>query len=74
MRELKTGNDQNVPIALAGVAQWTECWPLNQRVTGLIPSQGIGLGCGPGPWLEACQTQPHIDISLPLFLPHFPSI
>ena len=26
--------------ALAGVAQWTECWPVNQRVTSLIFSQG----------------------------------
>ena len=35
--------------ALAGVAQWTERWPVNQRVTGSMPSQGTGLGCGPGP-------------------------
>ena len=34
--------------ALAGVAQWIELWPVNQRVTGLIPSQGTSLGCGPG--------------------------
>ena len=33
---------------LAGVAQWIECWPENQRVTSLIPSQGTCLGCGPG--------------------------
>ena len=25
--------------ALAGVAQWIECWPTIQRVTGSIPSQ-----------------------------------
>ena len=35
--------------ALAGVAQWMECWPVNQRVSGSIPSQGTCLGCGPGP-------------------------
>ena len=29
---------------LAGVAQWTECWPTNQRVAGSIPSQGTCLG------------------------------
>ena len=34
--------------ALAGVAQWTECQPVNQRVAGSIPSQGTCLGCGPG--------------------------
>ena len=35
--------------ALAGVAQWIECWPVNQRVAGSIPSQGTFLGCGLGP-------------------------
>ena len=35
--------------ALAGVAQWIERWTANQRVAGLIPSQGTCLGCGPGP-------------------------
>ena len=35
--------------ALAGVAQWIECWPENKRVTSSIPSQGTYLGCGPGP-------------------------
>ena len=35
--------------ALAGVAQWSECRPVNQRVAGSIPSQGTCLGCGPGP-------------------------
>ena len=35
--------------ALAGVAQWVECWRANQRVTGSIPSQGTRLGGGPGP-------------------------
>ena len=26
--------------SLAGVTQWTECRPVNQRVAGLIPSLG----------------------------------
>ena len=57
--------------ALAGVAQWVECQPVNQKATGLIPSQGTCLGCGPGPQYEACERQPHIDVSFPLspFLP-----
>ena len=38
---------------LAGMAQWIECWPANQRVAGLIPTQGKCLGCGPGSQLEA---------------------
>ena len=36
-------------IALAGVAQWIERGPANQRVAGWIPSQGTCLGCRPGP-------------------------
>ena len=61
-------------IALAGVAQGTECWPANLKVAGLIPGQGPCLGCGPGPQLGACERQPHIDVSLPFFLPPFPSL
>ena len=34
---------------LAGVAQWIECWPVNQSVAGSIPSQGTYVGCRPGP-------------------------
>ena len=55
--------------ALAGVAQWIECWPANQSATGSSPSQGTGLGCGPGPQFAACERQPHIDVSLPLSFP-----
>ena len=68
-----------VNSALAGVAQWIEHWPPNQKVTSLIPSQGTCLGCRPGPWLGACERQminvslTH-DVSLSLFLPHFLSL
>ena len=44
---LRLDKNKDYP-ALAGVAQWTECWPVNQEVTGLIPSQGKCLGCRPG--------------------------
>ena len=27
-------------MALAGVAQWIECWPVNPRVASSIPSLG----------------------------------
>ena len=37
--------------ALAGVAQWIEHRPANQRVAGLIPSQGTCLDFVPGPQL-----------------------
>ena len=54
-------------FALAGVAQWIECWPGSQRVTSLISSQGTCLGCGSGPQQGAHERQPHIDVffSLP---------
>ena len=39
-------------LTLAGVAQWIECRPENQRATGSILSQGICLGCRPDPQLE----------------------
>ena len=40
---------KNIASALAGVAQWIECQPVNQRVIGWIPSQGTFLTCEPGP-------------------------
>ena len=59
---------------MGGVAQWIERWPENQRVAGLIPSQGTCLGCGPGPQQGVQKRQPHIDVSPSLFLPPFPSL
>ena len=46
-----TGDEaiKKLSTALTGVAQWIECWPVNQRVAVSIPSQGTCLGCGPGP-------------------------
>ena len=61
-------------LALAGVGQWIERRPANQSVARWIPSQGTCLGCGSGPQLRVCERQPHIDVSLPLFLPPFPSV
>ena len=49
------------------VAQLVECSPRNQKVAGSIPCQGTCLGCGPGPWLGACERQP-INVSLSMFL------
>ena len=39
-----------------------------------IPSQGTCLGCRPGPQEGPSERQPHINVSLPLFLPPFPSL
>ena len=44
-----TDNLKTYILALAGVSQWIEHGPMNQRVTGSAPSQGTGLGCRPGP-------------------------
>ena len=44
-------------MALAGVAHWIEPQPVNQTVTGLIPSQGTCLGCRPGHELGVCERQ-----------------
>ena len=60
--------------SLAAVAQWIECQPVNQKITGLIASQGTCLACGLGPQLGACERQPHTDISLPLSFPSPPSL
>ena len=58
--------------ALAGVAQWNVHWPANQRVVGLILSQGTCLGCGPGPQLGVCETQPtEVSLTLRCFSPSF---
>ena len=63
----------NQIFALIGVAQWIEHGPVNQRVTGLVPGQDTCLGCGLGSrgWVQ--ERQPHINVSLPLFLLPFPS-
>ena len=42
---------------LAGVAQWIERKPTNQKIAGSIPGQGLCLGCRPGPQLLACKRQ-----------------
>ena len=60
--------------ALAGMAQWIECQAENKKVTDSIPSQGTCLGRGADPQWGAHERQPHIDVSLPLFLSSFPSL
>ena len=60
--------------ALAGVAQWIERQTVKQRVAGSIPSQGTFLGCGPGLQSGACERQPHINVSLTLFLHPYSSL
>ena len=40
---------QEIKRALASVVQLVRCHPINQKVTGLIPGQSTGLGCGVQP-------------------------
>ena len=44
-----TDTPRSERTALAGVAQWIQRGPMNQRVAGSIPSQGRCLGHEPGP-------------------------
>ena len=63
-------NDQLgiILIALAGEAQWVGCHPANQKVAGSI--QGTCRGCRPGPWWEACKSQPiHVSLEHGCFSP-----
>ena len=48
--------------ALAGVPEWIECQPVNQRVTSSIPSQDTCLGCSPGSHWGVRKRQPHIYV------------
>ena len=55
---LMTVGSKDVRVrALAGVAQWIEHQPVNQSVTGSIPSQGTWLGCGLVPQLGAWERE-----------------
>ena len=63
----------NTIIALTCVAQLVGCHSAKWNVDCSIPSGGSCLGCRSGPQLGAWERQPHTDISLPLFLPPFPS-
>ena len=47
---------------------------MSPRVASSISSQGTGLGWGPGPQWGPHERQPHVDVSLPLFLPPFSSL
>ena len=53
--------------------------PVDREVAGSVPSQDTCLGCGPGPQLGAWERQLFAvslthHVSLPLFLPPFPSL
>ena len=58
---------------MAGVAQWIEHKPANQKAVGSTSSQGTCLGCRLDPQLRVCERQliclsPTLSLSLPLSL------
>ena len=55
--------------AVAGVAQWIECQPGNQKVASLNPSQGTYPGCQPGPQVGDVQEATDQCISRTLMFP-----
>ena len=63
-------------LALADVAQWTECQPVNPKVRFPVRAHAWVAGQVPS-WGRVRGSQSlyllHIDVSLPLFLPPFPS-
>ena len=69
-----------IKVALAGIAQWIECRPVNRKVTGSIPGQGMCLGFALGPQLggNARGNQSmcllNTNISLLHLLPLLPSL
>ena len=66
-------------LALAGVAQWIECWPVNQNVTGRFPVRAQAWVVGHVPsWGHMRGNRLvylfHFDDFLLLFLLPFPSL
>ena len=70
--------DKSIKNSLTGVVQWSGCCLANQKITVSIPGQGTCLGClarsPDGGIQEATNLLSHINVSLRLFLPPFPSL
>ena len=58
-------------MALAGVAQWIECCPVNWRLLVQFFT-GVHAWVAPGPWWGVRKGQPYIDVFISLFLPPSP--
>ena len=69
---VRCGEQVHLNLALTGVVQWAGHCPINEKVSGSISGQGIGLGCGPGPQSGACERQLS-DVSLAHQCFSFPS-
>ena len=73
-------SERDEALALTDEASLVGCHPEKGKVAGLIPGQGTCLGCGFSPLLgvptrsNRSMFLAHIDVSLPLILPPFPSL
>ena len=65
---------KSIKRGLAGVAQWIECWLANPRGGRFDSQSGYMPGLRVRSPVGVHRRQPHIDVSLPLFLPPFPSL
>ena len=61
-------------FALAGVAQWIECRLQTKGSLVQFPVRAHAWVVGQVPSRGPCERQPHIDVSLPLFLSTFSSL
>ena len=64
---------KGLSLTLAGVAQWIEWWPETKGSLVRFPLRAHAWVAGQVRSMRAHERQPHIDVSLPLFLPPFPS-
>ena len=69
----ENGIFKKIKQALAGVAQWIECRPVNHRAASSVPSQGTSLGCGPGQVPSRGRVRGNHTLMF-LSLPPFPSL
>ena len=63
----------NGGAALAGWLRWLEHLPMHQKVAGLIPRQGMYLGCGFDPWSKRIQEATNRCLSLTSMFLSLPS-
>ena len=68
---IKSSHDRQTLVRLLKWAIFIECRPVNQKVAGLIPSQGTRLGCRPGPQLGGVWSLIHLCVS-PSLSPSLP--
>ena len=69
MHAMRIPELKNKLLPLASMAQLVECWPMNQKVAGSIPSQGTCLSCRFSPLLGHVQEATNRCFSLTSIFP-----